>query len=206
MSACRLGVSLGNLALTPEKVPGFLIPSACRTPLRLRSPGAGRDSPDRRRLLSDDSAGSADGPGSPAHPAALRLRVPTPGLRDRRRRRGAAVNPEVDVDPSTRAAMSLPHVGKVTTPYGFRAVLAASPCTRRRESLFHQKKVTVEVMDTDGTDADERGPAGGPVDPAAGPPGGSRRLGPVKALRLQLVKELKRPLRALSPARRTQPH
>ncbi|KAK2887191.1 hypothetical protein Q8A67_015419 [Cirrhinus molitorella] len=41
-------------------------------------------------------------------------------------------------DPSMCAAMSLEHVGKVTTPYGFRT-LAASPNVSRRESLFHKQ-------------------------------------------------------------------
>ncbi|XP_061752552.1 C2 calcium-dependent domain-containing protein 4A-like [Nerophis ophidion] len=45
---------------------------------------------------------------------------------------------DYDTDVTTRAAMSLMHVDKVATPYGFCAMLAASPCTRRRESLFHR--------------------------------------------------------------------
>lgn len=44
-----------------------------------------------------------------------------------------------DLDLSTRAALSLPHMARVTTPYGFNAVLAASPCTHRRESLYHRR-------------------------------------------------------------------
>lgn len=44
-----------------------------------------------------------------------------------------------DLDRSTRAALSLPHVARVTTPYGFNAVLSASPCTHRRESLYHRR-------------------------------------------------------------------
>uniref|UniRef100_A0A8C4QX88 Uncharacterized protein n=1 Tax=Eptatretus burgeri TaxID=7764 RepID=A0A8C4QX88_EPTBU len=38
-------------------------------------------------------------------------------------------------DPATRAAMSLPHLPKVKTPYGFIA-LTESPHVRRKESLF----------------------------------------------------------------------
>ncbi|KAJ1210999.1 hypothetical protein NDU88_006361 [Pleurodeles waltl] len=38
-------------------------------------------------------------------------------------------------DPATRAALSLPHLSKITTPYGFLA-LGESPNIRRKESLF----------------------------------------------------------------------
>ncbi|CAN0345434.1 unnamed protein product [Bubo scandiacus] len=40
-------------------------------------------------------------------------------------------------DPATRAALSLPHLSKITTPYGF-VTLGESPNTRRKESLFFQ--------------------------------------------------------------------
>lgn len=40
-------------------------------------------------------------------------------------------------DPETRAALSLPHLSKITTPYGF-LTLGESPNTRRKESLFFQ--------------------------------------------------------------------
>ncbi|XP_064356201.1 uncharacterized protein LOC112985116 [Dromaius novaehollandiae] len=40
-------------------------------------------------------------------------------------------------DPATRAALSLPHLSKITTPYGF-LTLGESPNTRRKESLFFQ--------------------------------------------------------------------
>uniref|UniRef100_A0ACB8EP68 Uncharacterized protein n=1 Tax=Sphaerodactylus townsendi TaxID=933632 RepID=A0ACB8EP68_9SAUR len=38
-------------------------------------------------------------------------------------------------DPVTRAALSLPHLSKITTPYGF-LTLGESPRVRRKESLF----------------------------------------------------------------------
>ncbi|KAJ7426066.1 hypothetical protein WISP_19307 [Willisornis vidua] len=41
-------------------------------------------------------------------------------------------------DPVTRAAFSLPHLSKITTPYGF-LTLGESPNTRRKESLFFQR-------------------------------------------------------------------
>ncbi|XP_043941674.1 uncharacterized protein LOC122813420 [Protopterus annectens] len=44
-------------------------------------------------------------------------------------------------DPATRAALSLPHFPKITTPYGFLA-LGESPHIRRKESLFFEHDTT----------------------------------------------------------------
>nr|XP_046273196.1 C2 calcium-dependent domain-containing protein 4C-like [Scatophagus argus] len=186
MSAAKSGSSLRTLLLTPQRVPAFLIPS--RSPLLCLSPRLRRSSSDRTRLLSDDED---DSPGalSPAAPRRSLLRLPSP--RPRHPRHAVAAAESADTDLTTRAAMSLPHVEKVITPYGFRAALAASPCTRRRESLFHQSKpLTV-------TDGQQEEPAEPPP-----PPGRSHVL-------CAVMKELKRPaaaLKALSPAtRRTRP-
>lgn len=128
MHASKAGVSLRNIALTPERIPTFIIPS------KLRSPHAQLDSEtDQSRLLSPSS------PNQHLFASTLSSRVPrlpsTPTMRAKLHRN---LSPGEDLsDPSTRAAMSLPHVDKVTTSYGFRA-LAQSPCTRRRESLFHK--------------------------------------------------------------------
>lgn len=175
MSAVKSGSSLRSLVLTPERIPSFLIPS--------RSPRLQRGRSDRTRLLSDLDEDTVD----PASPRGFLLRVPSPRLRAPRR---AAA----DTDLTTHAAMSLHHVDKVTTPYGFRAVLAASPCTRRRESLFHKGKPA------------SRHPPQEPADPDASPACGRApmgRLKPVKAFGLQLMEELKKPaaaLKARSPA------
>lgn len=192
MSAVKSGLSLRSLVLTPERIPDFLIPA--RSPLLFLSPRPHRSSPDRTRLLSDpddDSPGPSPS-GSPLSPAAPRrflLRLP----RATRPRRAAAAAESADTDLTTRAAMSLSHVKKVSTPYGFRAVLAASPSTRRRESLFHRNKPVTD----------------GEVQDPAGPPGPARSrvcLRPIKALGLHVMKELKRPLTARSPAGRMHPH
>ncbi|XP_023267656.1 C2 calcium-dependent domain-containing protein 4C-like [Seriola lalandi dorsalis] len=205
MSAVKSGSSLRSLLLTPERIPHFLIPS--RSPLLTLSPRPYRRSLDRTRLLSDHDEDSPGGsppevPLSPAASPRFLLRLP-PRIKAPRRA-AAAEDANADTDLTTRAAMSLPHVEKVTTPYGFRAVLAASPCTHRRESMFHRNKpVTVAVTDNELQDPGLR-------DPSDPPPLPSRSricLPPIKALGLQVMRELKRPaasLKALSPrARKT---
>ncbi|XP_041665527.1 C2 calcium-dependent domain-containing protein 4A-like [Cheilinus undulatus] len=178
-------MSLRSLVLTPERIPAFFVPS--------RSPLLRRRSPDRTRLLSDhdDVTLGSSPPSDSAQPQGL-LCLPTPRLRRPR--------PEsADVDVTTHAALSLPHVDKVTTPYGFSAVLATSPCTRRRESLFHHSKpaaVSVTVKDADLQHLEA------PPTPPGRPQVSSR---PGRALGLMVIKELKKPaaaLKALSPAAR----
>ncbi|MEQ2271100.1 hypothetical protein XENORESO_021656 [Xenotaenia resolanae] len=208
MSAMKSGASLRALILTPERIPSFIIPSS-RSPF-LASPMFRRNSSDHSRLLSEDDdedQTETSTLGTPTNPGASsrrRLRLRTP--RGRRPHHAAADG--ADADPTTRAAMSLPHVPKVTTPYGFRGVLATTPNTSRRESLFHRNrpvKVTVNDAEPDG------GPAGTPP-AAAGPEGTGRSrvsLQPVKALGLQVIKELRRPaaaLMALSPSHRCSAH
>lgn len=127
------GISRQNLSLTPGRIPKFTIP-----PKLLLSPRVylklDKDE-DTQELLSSESP-EQQSPrhlpptASPSISAKLRF---TPKMK--RLQRSAT---EDLADPSTRAAMSLEHVGKVTTPYGFRT-LAASPNVSRRESLFHKR-------------------------------------------------------------------
>ncbi|XP_037651782.1 C2 calcium-dependent domain-containing protein 4C-like [Sebastes umbrosus] len=198
--------SLRSLVLTPQRTPSFVI--VTRSPLLFLSPRLHRRSPDRTRLLSDpDDSPGPDPPEALLSPAASpRFLLHRPRIRPPHRADTTSDAAEsADTDLTTRAAMSLPHVRKVITPYGFRAVLAASPCTRRRESLFHRNKpVTVTVTDTDQQDpwADP------PTPPNPGPDRSPVCLRPIRAFGLQVMKELRRPaaaLKALSPATRTRP-
>lgn len=191
MSAVKSGSSLRTLVLTPERIPSFLIPS--------RSPRLWGSS-DRTRLLSDPEDDTQT-KSPPVTPHRFLLRLPSPRGRPPRCTASAADVADSDTDLTTRAAMSLSHVGKVTTPYGFRAVLAASPCTRRRESLFHKSK---PVADREPQDPANLGSAPGPG-PIRSP---LVRLRPVKAFGQQMMEELKRPvaaLRARSPGVKSRP-
>ncbi|XP_061905253.1 C2 calcium-dependent domain-containing protein 4C-like [Entelurus aequoreus] len=154
---------LRSLVLTPQRVPDFFVPP---------------------RVLSSDHRGQRLGLTSPDRQPTpeVPLRLPRfllPG-RDTEDREDRS---DYDTDATTRAAMSLMHVDKVATPYGFCAVLAASPCTRRRESLFHRNTRTVvqpgPAEDTSGvpsapgrSPAVRSAPGGSPAVRSA--PGGSR--------------------------------
>ncbi|XP_016398187.1 uncharacterized protein LOC107731580 [Sinocyclocheilus rhinocerous] len=121
-----------TLPLTPGRIPKFTIP-----PKLSMSPQLCRqkeNDEDTHMLISPESPeepspGHRPPTGSPYVSAKLRF---TPKMKLNRLQKSAT---EDLSDPSTCAAMSLEHVGKVTTPYGFRT-LAASPSVSRRESLF----------------------------------------------------------------------
>ncbi len=133
------GFSWQKLPLTPGRIP------KCTIPLKLpMSPRLccqiGKDE-DTYKLLSpespeEESPGHRPPTGSPSISAKLRF---TPKLKLKRLQKSAT---EDLSDPSTCAAMSLEHGGRVTTPYGFRT-LAASPSV-----LFHKpgRRVPVDSL------------------------------------------------------------
>ncbi|XP_043536588.1 C2 calcium-dependent domain-containing protein 4A [Chiloscyllium plagiosum] len=55
---------------------------------------------------------------------------------------GFAVGDSTDWDPTSQAALSLPHFPRAHTPYGFCRLLE-SPHTRRKESIFHDQEISV---------------------------------------------------------------
>lgn len=200
MSAVKSGSSLKTLVLTPERIPNFLIPH--RSPMLLFNH---RSAKDRTRLLSDhdDASPELSPTKTPLSPAGLSPRLRHLLPRFNVRHRTADVEDCADADLATRAAMSLPHVQKVTTPYGFRAVLAASPCTRRRESLFHPKKPAPESTDPQAWTEPTPGPSPSPnPNPSTSPsPSHAMYLRPLKTLGQHVMKELKRPARCPGPRR-----
>ncbi|XP_062385327.1 C2 calcium-dependent domain-containing protein 4C-like [Sardina pilchardus] len=127
-----------RMPLTPERIPSFIIPSR----ITISSPRAHHNKTDRTRLLS---------PGHRASPRRRReLLSPSFALPERSPRfysfspvragrvtHAAGRVQEDRTDLSTRAALGLEHVKKISTPYGFRT-LVESPHVRRRESLFHR--------------------------------------------------------------------
>lgn len=131
--ACR------HLPLTPERIPSFIIPPK----IHLRSPRAQlRQDTDRKQLLkSPESCAKTHlrrGLLSPSFSLPERsprfFRLHASPLATLGHSPGRVSKDGADL--STRAAMGLEHVKKISTPFGFRT-LAESPHVRRRESLFH---------------------------------------------------------------------
>ena len=120
-------LSLRDMVVTPDRVPKFTIPPLCqsRRPCLLQTP-SGRE---------DTEFGSSRRHTMPW--------LTLSSLRDRQVKSDARADflsqfsDYISADPATRAAMSLPHLTKITTPYGFLA-LGESPCVPRRESLFFE--------------------------------------------------------------------
>ncbi|KAG2462135.1 C2C4C protein, partial [Polypterus senegalus] len=126
---CR---AIHNMVMTPDRIPQFIIPplgvpisktprksSSCsdydsNPPTRIRSPSK------RRHSFT-----SVNG---------------TLHVSSRDKENMFKLSLEDFSDPVTRAAMSLPHLTKITTPYGFRT-LGESPCIRRKESLFFDDEI-----------------------------------------------------------------
>lgn len=134
------GFSRQNLPLTPGRIPTFIIPPKFSLSPRLCLQKSKDE--DTQKLLSpespeEESPRHQPSTGSPYISAKLRF---TPKMKLKRLQKSAT---EDLSDPSTCAAMSLEHVGKVTTPYGFWT-LAASPSVSRRESLFHKQGLCAE--------------------------------------------------------------
>ncbi|KAI4893255.1 hypothetical protein NFI96_003446 [Prochilodus magdalenae] len=117
-------VSLRDMVLTPARVPPFTIPPLCAE----RRPGRCSVAGGPRRHTLPASAHS------PRTTRALscRCNFSALGLAD------MEPHTRASSDPATRAAMSLLHLAKITTPYGF-ITLGESPCVGRRESLFFQE-------------------------------------------------------------------
>ncbi|KAL4646705.1 C2 calcium-dependent domain-containing protein 4C-like [Arapaima gigas] len=121
----RTPVSLRDMVMTPDRVPEFTIPP-------LGTVGRARTLP-----TSDDFESSGTGPPKNARP--YHMTWSRHSAPPEHAAWGDLLREDL-TDPVTRAAMSLPHLPKITTPYGFLA-LGESPCVRRRESLFFEDEV-----------------------------------------------------------------
>lgn len=125
---------LWNMVVTPDTVPEFTIPSLC--PARLE--GCGREKAGvgsgRRHTIPRST--------SPLVRAITRY---CPFSEEHELSFIDDLQTHILSDPTTRAAMSLPHLSKMTTPYGF-LTLGESPCVCRRESLFFEESALQEFL------------------------------------------------------------
>ncbi|KAM5173040.1 C2 calcium-dependent domain-containing protein 4C-like [Mantella aurantiaca] len=96
--------------LTPDRIPEFFIPPLLSSPRGGRLTSGSRSAPDLGGANDAIQVDSADEP-----------------MEDE----------NTNADPQAQAALSLPHLPKAHTSYGF-CTLLESPNTRRKESLFHE--------------------------------------------------------------------
>ncbi|XP_038648953.1 C2 calcium-dependent domain-containing protein 4C-like [Scyliorhinus canicula] len=147
-SADRRSKDIFSVMVTPDRIPKFFIPSLDVHIHRDEGQEAGGGSPPAHLLLGARGEGSRkhSSERSYSEPSVRRGRL---GQRQSRRESSSAEGGRLwgglegvsdHSDPPTRAAMSLPHLQKITTPYGFLA-LGEIPHIKRKESLFFEDEV-----------------------------------------------------------------
>ncbi|CAH2296763.1 Hypothetical predicted protein [Pelobates cultripes] len=126
-----------NIVMTPDRIPKFFIPSLDVDHVFLHV-GPSEDVDDLQKEMDITEKKSAT-------PRVKRSRseshIKTAGMLQGKKTDYSFEDLDKVADhsdPATRAALSLPHLPKITTPYGFLA-LGEIPNIRRKESLFFNK-------------------------------------------------------------------
>nr|XP_025034049.1 uncharacterized protein LOC112543663 [Pelodiscus sinensis] len=140
-----------NIVVTPDRIPKFFIPSLDveHISLQLEPVEDKEEHSLERRILSE----LAKKPRPTRSKSEICIRKETVCRKGKLFRRetlcstdGVASSRDLEKvadhsDPATRAALSLPHLAKITTPYGF-LTLGEVPNIRRKESLFFEHDFT----------------------------------------------------------------
>ncbi|XP_075061341.1 C2 calcium-dependent domain-containing protein 4C-like [Mixophyes fleayi] len=115
--------------LTPDRIPEFCIPPLLSSQRGMRLKSLYRSVP--------DLSGAAFGTGTFSTPETHIIQI------------DSAEEPleeeSTNADPQAQAALSLPHLPKAQTSYGF-CTLLESPNTRRKESLFHNDPASLPIL------------------------------------------------------------
>ncbi|XP_035288197.1 C2 calcium-dependent domain-containing protein 4C-like [Anguilla anguilla] len=127
-------VSLRDMVVTPDRVPKFTIPALAPSRRTRAQNSCGLD---ESTLGSPHVSRRHTMTCLPHSPASHR--VCNPGPESDLIFWGEIAREDLS-DPLSRAAMSIPHLPKITTPYGF-LTLGESPSVRRRESLFFEDEI-----------------------------------------------------------------
>ncbi|XP_032089215.1 C2 calcium-dependent domain-containing protein 4C-like [Thamnophis elegans] len=114
--------------LTPDRIPEFCIPPRLSSPPPPKSPGPAFQP---RHSLTEPGLQEAASPGPGPFPPHL---IQVESVEELQESEQGGTNS----DPQSQAALSLPHVPRTQTSYGF-CVLLESPHTRRKESIFHSE-------------------------------------------------------------------
>uniref|UniRef100_A0A8C6YD87 C2 domain-containing protein n=1 Tax=Naja naja TaxID=35670 RepID=A0A8C6YD87_NAJNA len=118
--------------LTPDRIPEFCIPPRLSSPLPAKSPGPGPAFQPRHSLTEPGLQEAASLGPFPFPPHLIQVESVEELLEPEPEQGGT------NSDPQSQAALSLPHVPRAQTSYGF-CVLLESPHTRRKESIFHSE-------------------------------------------------------------------
>ncbi|XP_017563776.1 C2 calcium-dependent domain-containing protein 4A [Pygocentrus nattereri] len=113
--------------ITPDTIPEFCIPPKISTPLE-----QGKSSPCIRVPTERDSPKKEMPSREPVNMHIIQVESVDDGPYDNT----CSDEENTNADPQSQAALSLPHLAKAQTCYGF-CTLLESPHTRRKESLFH---------------------------------------------------------------------
>ncbi|KAL0154912.1 hypothetical protein M9458_049175, partial [Cirrhinus mrigala] len=112
--------------ITPDTIPEFCIPPKISTPVESKSMEQGRPAPcirvPKREVVARELPNNH----------IIQVESVDDGPFDN----GCSDEETTNADPQSQAALSLPHLAKAQTCYGF-CTLLESPHTRRKESLFH---------------------------------------------------------------------
>ncbi|KAJ3595925.1 hypothetical protein NHX12_002337 [Muraenolepis orangiensis] len=139
-------ISLCPNVITPDTIPEFFIPPQIQPSQKARPADQGRATPSIRVSPCD---GGSPGPWehqptAPTRPHIIQVESVEQsswGDDDARSDGEEATN----ADPHSQAALSLPHVARAQTCYGF-CTLLESPHTRRKESLFHTEPGSLPLL------------------------------------------------------------
>lgn len=131
-----------NIVLTPDRIPQFCIPSleVDRSAFQPAQTGGGLQETSSRGRPSKEAIRR---PRRVRSSPEISLRKDFHNQGPRGERDVGFSSPELVAhsDPVTQAALSLPHLAKITTPYGF-LTLGECPKVRRKESLFFEYEST----------------------------------------------------------------
>ncbi|XP_006628974.2 C2 calcium-dependent domain-containing protein 4A [Lepisosteus oculatus] len=132
-SAKNKKISLCPNIITPDRIPEFCIPPKFPSQQDLKTAELNKPTPSLK--ISSSEKGS---PGNvPQHRELVNTHViQVESVDEMPFDYGYSDEESTNADPQSQAALSLPHLAKAQTSYGF-CTLLESPHTRRKESLFH---------------------------------------------------------------------
>ncbi|XP_037110391.1 C2 calcium-dependent domain-containing protein 4A [Syngnathus acus] len=113
--------------ITPDNIPEFCIPPTIPSLQEVKNPEQGRAARAAKASHCEVEVAHYEAP----KPHIIQVESVDEGPFD-----GCSDEETTNADPQSQAALSLPHMAKAQTCYGF-CTLLESPHTRRKESLFH---------------------------------------------------------------------